>query len=113
MVADDPTTAPSIVIQPGQISTTMDGEYLCDAMDLGTRSWGNASTAGADGSTMLLTGTYQTPSEISRLLLGACPASSSCPQDDWQCPFLDLLSAETIKDEPARNSSWTGCWTWC
>ena len=103
VVADDPTTAPSIVIHPGQISTTMDGEYLCDVMDLGTRSWGNASTAGADGSTMLLTGTYQTPSEISRLLLGALPGVIALSAANWQCPFLDLLSAETIKDEPGQE----------
>src|SRR6478735_3874512 len=30
VVADQPTTAPSIVIHPGQISTTVDGAYLCD-----------------------------------------------------------------------------------
>ena len=102
IVADDPTTAPSIVIHPGQISTTMDGEYLCDVMDLGTRSWGNAP-GDRGGMTMLLTGTYQTPSEISRLLLGALPGVITLSEDSWQCPFLDLLSAETIKDEPGQE----------
>jgi AraC-like DNA-binding protein len=103
VVADRPTTAPSIVIEPGQISTTMDGEYLCDVMDLGIRSWGNASTTHDDGSTMLLTGTYQTPSEISRLLLGALPGVIALSADSWHCPFLDLLSAEIIKDEPGQE----------
>jgi AraC-like DNA-binding protein len=102
VVADDPATAPSIVIHPGQVSTTTDGEYLCDVMDLGTRSWGNAPSADG-GPTMLLTGTYQTPSEISRLLLGALPRVITLSEDSWACPFLDLLSAETIKDEPGQD----------
>jgi AraC-like DNA-binding protein len=102
VVADQPTTAPSIVIHPGQISTTVDGAYLCDVMDLGTRSWGN-SAADQDGSVMLLTGTYQTPSEISRLLLGALPKVITLTADSWACPFLDLLSTETIKDEPGQE----------
>jgi hypothetical protein len=28
-VADDPATPPQIVIQPGQVSTTLDGAELC------------------------------------------------------------------------------------
>ena len=52
---------------------------------------------------MLLTGTYQTPSEISRLLLGALPRVITLSEDSWECPFLDLLSAETLKDDPGQE----------
>jgi AraC-like DNA-binding protein len=101
VVADDPSTTPSIVIHPGQVSTTVDGDYLCDVMDLGTRSWGDR--AAGDSATMLLTGTYHTPSEISRLLLGALPRVIALAEDSWECPFLDLLSAETLKDDPGQE----------
>ena len=68
-VADDPGTAPQVVIHPGQRCTTPDGESLEGAMDLGVRTWGNS----AAGSTVMLTGTYQTDGEVSRRLLDALP----------------------------------------
>jgi AraC-like DNA-binding protein len=40
-VADDPATAPQIVIHPGQVSATPQGEELCEEMDLGVRTWGD------------------------------------------------------------------------
>jgi AraC-like DNA-binding protein len=98
-VADSPTRSPTVVIHPGQLSTTVNGEELCEAMDLGQRAWGTS----ADGSVVMLTGTYQTPSEISRLLLGALPAIIVVPENDWDCPFLHLLGGEMAKDEPGQD----------
>jgi AraC-like DNA-binding protein len=98
-VADTATRAPTVFIRPGQVSTTFDGEELCEAMDLGQRSWGNSP----DGETMMLTGTYQSPSEVSRLLLGALPPVIVLAEDDWNCPFLDLLGAEMVRDAPGQE----------
>src|SRR5687767_9632932 len=39
-VADDPETASQIVIHPGQVCETVEGEPLGQAMDLGVRTWG-------------------------------------------------------------------------
>ena len=98
-VADDPATEPTIVIRPGQVSTTIDGENLCDIMDLGTRTWGNSST----GEVVMLTGSYQRPSEVSRLLLDALPTVIALPDDDWDCPFLGMLHDETIRNQPGQE----------
>ena len=98
-VADDPSRAPSVIIHPGQFSTSVEGEELCDAMDLGLRTWGSSPA----GSVTMLTGTYQTPSEISRLLLEALPATIVIPAAEWDSPFLELLATEMAKDQPGQD----------
>ncbi len=60
-VADDPATVPQVVIHPGQVCMTPDGQHLAEAMHLGVRTWGNC----ADGATTMLTGTYQLHSAVS------------------------------------------------
>jgi hypothetical protein len=65
-VASDPGVAPQVVIHPGQRCTTLDGEDLYQAMDLGVRTWGNSAT----GSATMLTGTYHMDGEVSQRLLG-------------------------------------------
>ena len=69
-VADDPATSPQIVIHPGRLRTTPDGESPHQAMDLDERTWGTSS----EGSTMMITGTYQMEGEASRRLLDALPS---------------------------------------
>ncbi|MEV0623077.1 AraC family transcriptional regulator [Nonomuraea sp. NPDC050404] len=95
-VADDPGTKPQIVIHPGQHCTTLDGESLYQAMDLGVRTWGNNS----DGGTVLLTGTYNLEGEVSRRLLEALPRLIVQPGD----PLITLLGAEIVKDEPGQEA---------
>ena len=99
-VADDPATPPNAVIHPGQRSTTPEGEELCEAMDLGVRTWGDSP----DGSTMILTGTYQMRGEISQRLLRALPVLLVVPGDAWDCPLIPLLGDEIIKDEPGQEA---------
>ncbi|MFJ2028066.1 AraC family transcriptional regulator [Streptosporangium sp. NPDC087985] len=99
-VADDPATPPQVVIQPGQHCTTPRGEPLAQAMDLGVRTWGNSP----DGSTMMITGTYQMRGEISRRLLAALPALLVLPGDAWDCPLIPLLGDEIVKDEPGQEA---------
>ncbi|WP_371778163.1 AraC family transcriptional regulator [Streptosporangium subroseum] len=99
-VADDPATPPQIVIHPGQRCATPQGEDLAQAMDLGVRTWGDSP----DGSTMMLTGTYQLSGEISQRLLEALPPLLVLKEDAWDCPLVPLLAAEIVKDEPGQEA---------
>jgi AraC-like DNA-binding protein len=98
-VADDPATPPQVVIHPGQHCATPEGESLAQAMDLGVRTWGHR----LDGHTMMLTGTYQLDSEVSRRLLAALPTLLVLPDDAWDCPLLPLLGNEIVKDDPGQE----------
>ncbi|GGO68664.1 AraC family transcriptional regulator [Nonomuraea cavernae] len=95
-VADDPATPPQIVIHPGERCTTLDGESLYQAMDLGVRTWGNS----AAGGTVMITGTYQLEGEITRRLLEALPALLVEPGG----PVISLLGAEVVRDEPGQEA---------
>lgn len=97
--ADDPHTSPQAVIHPGERCTTPDGEDLAQAMDLGVRTWGNSS----DGSALMLVGTYQMRSEISRRLLRVLPALVVLPSDAWDSPLIPLLADEIVKDDPGQE----------
>lgn len=68
-VGDDPRTPVQVVIHPGQRCTSVDGTDLSELMGLGVRTWGDS----LDGATVLLSGTYQLRSEVSRRLLDALP----------------------------------------
>ena len=63
--ADSRTTAPQVVIHPGQRCTTLSGEDPALAMTLGVRTWGN-SAAGATGAVI---GAYEGRSAVSARLL--------------------------------------------
>ena len=99
-VADDPGTAPQVMILPGQRCTTMDGEDLGSMRDLGVRTWGNA----ADGATVMLTGSYHLDGEVSGRLLRALPTTLALRQDEWDCPVIPLLADEIVKDEPGQEA---------
>jgi AraC-like DNA-binding protein len=98
-VADDAGTPPQIVIHPGQHCTTLDGESLAEAMHLGVRTWGNS----IEGSTIVLTGTYQTDGEISRRLVDALPPLAVLRIDHWVSPLVPLLATEIVKEEPGQQ----------
>jgi AraC-like DNA-binding protein len=99
-VADAPATAPQVVIHPGQRCTTPDGEDVGPMRDLGVRTWGNS----ADGSTVLLTGTYQIDGEVSQRLLRALPTLLVVPGDTWDSPLIPLMADEIVKDEPGQEA---------
>ncbi|KAA2253822.1 AraC family transcriptional regulator [Solihabitans fulvus] len=100
LVADDPATAPQAVIHPGQVCRTPSGEHLADVMSLGVRTWGSS----ADGSTVLLTGTYQFESEVGQRLLAALPGLLVQPVDSWDCSLVSMLAEEIVKDEPGQEA---------
>lgn len=99
-VADDPATAPQVIIHPGQHCTSPEGEPLAQAMDLGVRTWGNSP----NGTVMMLVGTYESYSEVSQRLLAALPAMLVLPQDAWDSPLIPLLGNEIAKDEPGQEA---------
>jgi AraC-like DNA-binding protein len=94
VVADDPTTPPSVVIHPGQRCTTLHGDDLALSMDLGVRTWGNNER----GATALLTGTYEGHSEVSKRLLDVLPRAVVVRATDWDSPLVDLLAADIAED---------------
>ncbi|WP_280363971.1 AraC family transcriptional regulator [Nocardia wallacei] len=99
-VADDPATAPQVYINPGQITTTPEGEVLCEVWNLGVRGWG----PNPDAATMLVTGTYEQESAASRRLLRALPPLIVLPRAELDSPVLDLLVEESAKDRPAQGA---------
>lgn len=99
-VADQPATAPQIVIHPGQRCTTVDGVDLADQMHLGVRTWGTSE----DGEAVMLTGTYQFSGEISERLLRALPTLLVLRADAWDSPLPGLLGDEIIRDEEGQSA---------
>src|SRR5262249_58522895 len=85
---DEPAARPQAIIHPDQRCTTQDGEELALMRAFGVRRWGNSP----DGSTEILTGTYNLEGEVSRRLLNALPARVVLRADEWQTPLLGLLA---------------------
>ncbi|MGW1225856.1 AraC family transcriptional regulator [Streptomyces sp. NPDC002530] len=99
-VADGPDTAPRALIGPGGGCTTLRGEPLAQSMRLGVRTWGNA----AEGSAVVLVGTYLMEGEISGRLLDALPPLLLLPADGRTTgPLLGLLGSEIARDEPGQS----------
>jgi AraC-like DNA-binding protein len=99
MVADDPATPPQAVIHPGQVCTTVGGADLKQAMDLGVRTWGNDP----NGSTVMLSGTYETSTAIGQRLLATLPPLLVIPGGTWDSPLVPFLGEEIVKDEPGQE----------
>ena len=100
IVADDPRSTPDIVIHPGQRCTTVDGEDLFEALDLGVRTWGND----ANGSTVMLVGAYEAMGDVSERLLRALPPVLFLENDQWDSPLIPLLVDEVVKDDPGQSA---------
>jgi AraC-like DNA-binding protein len=99
-LADDPATAPQVVILPGGQCVTPDGQEVPLMSWMGVRSWGNSPV----GSTVMLSGTYELEGEVSRRLLGALPPLLVLAADAWQSPLVELLAEEIVKDDPGQEA---------
>ena len=99
-VADDPATSPQAIILPGQRCETPDGQEVKLMSFMGVRTWGNSPF----GSTVMVTGTYDLESEVSRRLLGALPPLLVLPGDAWDSPLVGLLAEEIVKDDPGQEA---------
>src|SRR5918999_1758655 len=96
--ADDPATPCQVVIHPGPRLTTMRGEDIGTAMDIGVRTWGNDP----DGPDVSLVGCFQMRGEISQRLVDALPAGVVLGTDEWDTPLIALLAQELAKDAPGQ-----------
>lgn len=99
-VADTPETAVQVVIKPGQVCLSPDGTKEFALAEFGVRSWGNA----AEGTTCMVTGTYQLEGEISRRLLDALPPLVVIRDDERVSPLLPIFAQEVVKDEPGQEA---------
>ncbi|MFI5891707.1 AraC family transcriptional regulator [Actinoplanes sp. NPDC051513] len=98
VVADSPGTAPQIVIHPGQRCESVDGTEMT-MTGQGVRTWG----AAPDGGTVMISGTYQMHSEVSRRLLDALPGVLIRPVGSGDNALIDLLVREMGSTEPAQD----------
>ena len=96
-IADDPATPIQALVHPGQGCTTPEGQELKLLTQHGTRTWGNT----AEGSTVLMTGVYESAGEISGRLLRALPPLTVLRVDS---PLVPLLADEIVKDEPGQEA---------
>jgi AraC-like DNA-binding protein len=99
-VTDSMGTAPQAMILPGQRCVTPDGRELTEMTHMGVRTWGNSP----EGETVMLTGTYETRSDISQRLLHALPPLLVLGGEQWRSPLIPYLAEEVVKDEPGQEA---------
>src|SRR5262249_56406377 len=100
LFCDDPATPPQGIIHPDQRCTTPDGQEVVAMKSFGVRRWGNSP----DGSTEVLTGTYNVEGEVSRRLLDALPAQVVLRAGEWETPLIALLADEMLRDEIGQDA---------
>jgi hypothetical protein len=99
-VGSSATTVPQVAIGPDQVSRPIAGVAGARPMGpLGLRSWGNDP----NGSTMLLTGTYHSPAEISRSLLSALPGLVVLRPGEWDSGLVEHVMHEVDRDAPGHD----------
>ncbi|MDS1272458.1 AraC family transcriptional regulator [Lipingzhangella sp. LS1_29] len=96
-LADSPETPIEITVGPEQRCTTSSGRDVTESMSLGVRTWGESLQ---EGSTVILSGTYQAPSEVGRHLLASMPELLVQPAGVGGSETLvSLLATELNKEE--------------
>jgi AraC-like DNA-binding protein len=99
-IADTPDTPVQIVVGPEQRCSTTEGKDVTASMALGVRTWGDDSRA---GSSVMLSGTYQAPSEIGQRLLSVMPTLLVRRAEGADSTLVRLLAEEIGKDEPGQE----------
>lgn len=100
VVADSPTTTPTLRIHPGGVCEPLPGAPVDGSTRLGVRTHG----ANADGAAMTVSGTYQLDSDVSRRLLGALPATTLVPPADVSESLMRLVLDEIVQDRPGQQA---------
>jgi AraC-like DNA-binding protein len=100
LFADDPGTAPMVVIHPGNRCTTLSGDDLRFEMSLGVRTWGNSAT----GASRSIICAYEGHSEVSTRLLDALPTVLVLRAGEWDTPLVDLLAEEAGHDGSGQEA---------
>ncbi|GAB2604279.1 AraC family transcriptional regulator [Paractinoplanes abujensis] len=98
VVADEPGTAPQVIIHPGQRCQMADGSEVT-LTGQGVRTWGTRP----DAPTVMVSGTYQMHSEVSRRMLDALPGLLIRPAEAGDRSLIDLLVREMNGTEPAQD----------
>lgn len=99
-VADDPLSPVDVVIDENQTPTYRPGVHWDFLTDLGVRTWGNDR----QGSTVMLTGTYQVRGEVSESLLRLLPPILVAPVDGGMAPLVTLLADEIVRDQAGQET---------
>jgi len=95
-----PGMSPIAVIHPGQVCRTPDGADLQLEMGRGIRTWGND----AAGPHSLVVGSYESASEIGRLVADALPGVAHLPAALVDGGLLELITREIAIDGVAQSS---------
>ncbi len=95
-LADTPDTPEQITVGPEQRCTTSAGADVTEQMSLGLRTWGEDI---GDGSTVILSGTYQASLEIGRHLLVSMPELLVQPVGTGGSDALVAMLTEEIDKE--------------
>lgn len=100
-VADDPSTEPTVFIEPGQRCVDATGKSMAPEMVFASssRSWGNDDS----GRDVLVTGTYETSSAVSERLRRALPSVLVLRHDEWPSDLVTILCDEVQRDEPGQE----------
>jgi AraC-like DNA-binding protein len=98
VLGDRPGTQPQVIIHPGQRCEAADGTEM-RMTGQGVRTWG----AAADGATVMISGTYQMHSEVSRRLLDALPGVLIRPAEAGDRALIEMLVREMGGTEPAQD----------
>ncbi|WP_084039753.1 AraC family transcriptional regulator [Demequina sp. NBRC 110053] len=93
VVADAPTTAPTVVVGPTEICRAIDGGPSPMTV-FGVRSWGND----LEGETVIITGTYPLDGAVGRRLLKALPHRIALRRGDVDPVLVELLAREVTQD---------------
>lgn len=99
-VADDPSSPVDVVIDEMQRPTYRPGVQWEFLTDLGVRTWGNDR----QGSTVMLTGTYQVRGEVSETLLRLLPSLLLIPKEGSIEPLVRLLADEIAREQAGQET---------
>lgn len=98
-VADDPATVPKVVVLPEDRLRTTEGVDVTDEL---VRAWRSAG-AGADGTTVVASGTYRVTGDVTARLLSALPSVVLVRQAEVEGPVMSLLGSEVGRDGPGQQ----------
>ncbi|HZC71786.1 MAG TPA: AraC family transcriptional regulator [Jatrophihabitans sp.] len=99
VIADEATTPPTAVVEPGQLCRALDPAAPPIDFGPGLRTWGNST----DGPDQLLFGVYELPNQVTGRLLDAVPDVVVVRADEWDVPLVALLGAEFERDAPGQD----------
>jgi AraC-like DNA-binding protein len=98
-IADDPATPPQFVIKDGR-KYLPSGEPVDSVPELAPRTYGT----GRPGATVMLRGAYELRGDVAARLLELLPPLAVVPAGPRTQAALDLLAAETARDEPGQDA---------